>query len=324
MDLDSLIQYTLLELVVLVFVLGVIIRIAFFLFAIIKGSKDKDFRWRYILTIFGRFFLPFHSAITKKTIYAIPRYIFHVCLIVVPIWFSGHIFMWEQYGFDWHYTALPDEWIEGLTLLLLFLTAYFLIRRIILKLMRANSMKSDYFVIIITGLPFLTGYFLTNGSLDNIAFLGDNMETIHVLTAEAMILMIVFLFCRIKLSEKLCTGCASCELSCPTEALTSDEMGKRRIFSYAQYLCIRCGSCINTCPEGAAVLRHEISLARFFQIVSRQPLRSVALKACERCGALFAPESQVEKLGQTITDDYIRLCFKCKRKDNAEKLLMIS
>ena len=39
--------------------------------------------------------------------------------------------------------------------------------------------------------------------------------------------------------------------------------------------------------------------------VSREEIRTAELTICERCGALFAPTPQVEKIGQTISDQYI-------------------
>jgi NAD-dependent dihydropyrimidine dehydrogenase PreA subunit/nitrate reductase gamma subunit len=312
MEFLSFIEGPLLWIVFLLFIIGIIIRIVFFCFEIIKSSRDKDYRLRYSLATFGRSLLPFHNAFRKKPLYATLRYIFHICLIAVPIWFSGHIALWEESRFEWTWRSLPDAWADYMTLLLLGLATYFLIRRITAKDIRLHSSMPDYIIILLTALPFITGYFLTHGSLDSIAFLGDNMWTIHIFSGEAMILMAVFLFCRTRLNTQKCTGCAACELNCPTGTLESTDEGNLRIFTYSHYQCICCGACVNTCPEEAAELRHEISFARFFQIVPKQEIRSVELTACERCGALFAPVPQLDKIGQTFTHEYLRFCPRCR------------
>lgn len=219
---------------------------------------------------------------------------------------------------------MPDEWADWMTLLMLALAAFFLIRRIISTDIRLNSSRSDYFLIIIAALPFMTGYFLTHGTLDSIAFLGDNMRSIHVLSAEAMLIVAVFLFCRTRLNTRKCTGCASCELICPTGTLESSDQGKLRVFTYSHYQCICCGGCVNTCPEDAAELRHEIGPGRFFQIVPKQEIRSVELKSCERCGALFMPEPLLNKIGQTFADDYLNFCPKCRKVNLGELFRQIS
>lgn len=318
MDFGSFVEGPLLWVVVSVFIIGILARAGIFFSLIIKGNNNKHLRWRHILATLGRSLLPFHNAVTKKPIYATLRYIFHICLIVVPIWLSGHIILWEQSRFGWTWAALPDVWADWMTLLFLFLAAYFLIRRMVLPDIRLNSSKSDYLLIAITALPFMTGYILTHGNLDPIPFLADNIGTIHVLSGEAMLIVAVFLFYRTQLDKEKCTGCAACELDCPTGSIESNDEGRHRIFTYSSYQCICCGVCVNTCPEEAAELRHEIGLGRFFQIVTKKEIRSVELKECEKCGAMFAPTPQIKKIGQVITGDYIRFCSRCKKNIYAE------
>ena len=204
------------------------------------------------------------------------------------------------------------------------LAAYFLIRRIIIPEIQLNSSKSDYILIIITALPFMTGYFLIHDTLDSISFLGDNMGVIHMLNGEAMILMAVFLYYSTRLNTQKCTGCASCVQNCPTETLESSDKGKLRVFTYSHFQCICCGSCVNVCPEDAAELRHEISAKRLFQVFSKQEIRSVELEACDRCGALFTPEPQMKKIGLTFAYVYIKFCPNCRKANIGDMLYQLS
>ena len=313
MDFGSFAEGPLLWIVFLILLVAITARLGFFVYQITANSGDRRFRWGYIPATFGRLFVPFHMAVIKKPFYGLLRYIFHVCLVVVPIWLSGHIVLWAESRFEWDWTPLPDAWADWMTVIVLGFALYFLIRHVVVKDVHLASSASDYILVVLTALPFLTGYFLTHGTLDSIAFLGDSIRTIHVLSAEAMILMAAFLFCRTRLNVRACTGCAACEIACPTSTLESTDMEDHRIFKYSHYQCICCGACVGTCPEDAATLRHEISARLFFQIVPKQEIRSVELKACERCGALFAPIPQLEKVGHTITDDYLRFCPQCKK-----------
>lgn len=319
MDLDYFIQYTVLEIVCIIFIFGFIFRIAFFIFSIIRSSKGKEIRLRYILTVFTRALLPFHMAAAKRPFYALVRYVFHAILIVVPIWYSGHIYLWDQYGIEGSIAALPDDWVDGLTLLLLSISAYFLMRRMLSKTARRNATVSDYLLITLAAMPFLTGYLLSRETLAHLPFFGDHMESIHVLTAEMMILTTVFLFCRVRINERPCTGCAACELYCPTGALAAEDKGTRRFFTYALYQCICCGSCVGTCPEYAAELRHFIGGGGYFKMLFRQTIRSVEISACQKCGALFAPDPQIARLRETIKEDYLLLCLRCKRETAARR-----
>lgn len=325
MDFYSIVEGPLLWIVSFVFLAGLLMRLSFFLGAIITSNSRSEVKGQIeTVSTLGRFFLPLHKASRKKPFYTTLRYIFHGCLFVVPIWLSGHIVLWSESRFEWDWAALPDAWADWMTLILLALAAYFLVRRLILKDLRQSASSLDILLIIITALPFLSGYFLTHGTLESIAFLGDNMVIIHMLSGELMILMALFLFYQSRLNMQTCTGCASCVQNCPTETLEANDKGNLRIFNYAHFQCICCGSCVSVCPEGAAELRHEINAKRFLQVFSKREIRSVELEACERCGAYFAPESQMEKISLIFDSDCIKCCPNCRKAKMGERLHQMS
>ena len=325
MDLYSILEGPVLWVVFLVFLAGVLIRSLFFLGALIKNDRrPEEKRPISIFEILARFFLPLHKTFAKKPFYTALRYIFHICLFVVPIGLSGHIILWAESRFEWEWAALPDAWADGMTLILLALAAYFLLRRLISTRIRRDTSITDIVLIIIAALPFLTGYFLTHGTLASVAFLGDNMVIIHMLCGQLMILLVLLLFYKAHLNIELCTGCASCVQNCPTETLEARDHGNLRIFSYAHFQCICCGSCVGVCPEGAAELRHEINAKRLIQIFSKRQLRSVELEACERCGAYFAPEPQMDKIGLAFAYDCLKCCPNCRKNKMGERLHQMS
>ena len=325
MDLFSIVEGPLLWIVSFVFLAGLLIRLSFFLGSIIKRNSRTEAKGQiYIVSTLGRFLVPLHKAFTKKPFYTSLRYIFHGCLFVVPFWLSGHIVLWSESRFEWDWLALPDAWADWMTLILLALAAYFIVRRLILKDLRQSSSSLDILLIIITALPFLTGYLLMHGTLESVAFLGSNMVIIHMLSGELMILMALFLFYKSRLNIQTCTGCAACVQNCPTETLEANDKGNLRIFSYAHFQCICCGSCVSVCPEGAAELRHEINAKRFLQVFSKREIRSVELEACERCGAYFAPESQMGKIGLIFDSDCIKCCPNCRKAKMGERLHQMS
>jgi len=324
MDFDYFVEGPLLQIVFYLFIIGIIFRSSFFFISIIRSSRGKDLKLLYFLKNVALSFFPLHEVVIKRPVYTTLRYIFHACLVVVPIWFSGHIVLWEESSWEWYWTAIPDEWADWMTLLLIFLAACFVVRRLTFLKIRFDSSLSDFFLIIITALPFLTGYFLTHGTLESVSFFENYMLTLHILSGEAFMVVAVFLFCRTRLSPEKCITCAACDISCPTGTLEARDEGPVRIFTYSHYQCICCGACVNTCPEEAAQLRHEISLARFFQIVSKQEIRSAKLKTCERCGIRYVPEPQLDKISHNWSFDYNRFCPRCRKVHVGEVLLKLS
>jgi ferredoxin len=313
MDFENLAEGPLLWLVFLVLIIAVLARLGFFSFKILHDAETEQPGRSSKAAMFVRFFLPFHKALTKRPIYALLRYVFHLCLFIVPIWLGGHVALWAESRFEWEWSSLPDPWADWMTMAVMGIAVFFIIRRFVWPDAKPGSSLSDYLIIVIAALPFFTGYCLAHGTLDGWPFFGEQMRLIHVLSALAMMVMTAFLFCRTRLNPSRCTGCASCELSCPTGTLESKDEGKFRIFTYSHYQCICCGACVNTCPEDAAELRHEISLRRFFQVIPKQEIRSVEMKACQKCGALFVPEPLFDKINRAFVDDYLLFCPNCRK-----------
>jgi len=178
----------------LTFFIGSILRAALFLSVSRKRDKIiyQYFSWKYVLATFGRWLLPLNKDVIKNPIFTILGYMFHICLIVVPIWFSGHISLWEESRFEWSWTPIPDGLADRMTLIFLAIALFFLLRRIVSADIRLLSTFSDYLLIVVVAMPFITGYFLTNGTVDNIGFLGENIQLIHMLSGELMLILIPF------------------------------------------------------------------------------------------------------------------------------------
>jgi len=194
MDFYSFVEGPLLWIACLTFVIASLIRAALFLTLSRKTDKIiyQHFSWKYVFATFGRWLLPLNKGVAKNPVFTPLIYIFHICLIIVPIWFSGHITLWEESRFEWSWSPIPDGLADWMTLIFLAIALFFLLRRIISADIRLISTFSDYFILVITALPFMTGYFLTHGTVDNIGFLGDNIQVIHMLSGELMLILIPF------------------------------------------------------------------------------------------------------------------------------------
>jgi ferredoxin/nitrate reductase gamma subunit len=322
MHFTQLVEGPLLSVALSIFFAGIIIRTALFVLSTLQNQRTRNINKRNITAIFGRVFLPHHRLVDRKPFYTFSRYLFHFCVFIVPIWLYGHIIFWEDSVFEISWQSLPDIWADRLTLIVLGLSAWFFMRRIFFKRVRAKSSLSDHLLIIMVALPFLTGYFLVHGTLESIPLLDNYMMTIHVLSGELILIAAAFLFCKIRLDRDSCIGCAACELICPTGTLeTNDEEGIR-FFAYSHYQCVCCGACVRACPEGAAELRHEIGGRNIFQLFSKDTIRSVELSVCKRCGSPYLPSPQLDKVGALLADDSIHSCPACKTAAAAEKLYM--
>ena len=194
MDFYSFVEGPLLWVAILTFIIGSIIKAATLFFVSRKTDKViyENFSWKYVFATYARWLLPVNKDVAKNPVFIPLVYIFHLCLIIVPIWFSGHITLWEESRFEWSWTPVPDGLAEWMTLIFLAIAIFFLLRRIISPHIRLISTFSDYFLLIVTALPFLTGYFVTHGTLEGVGFLGNNMQLIHMLSGELMLILMPF------------------------------------------------------------------------------------------------------------------------------------
>lgn len=194
MDFYLFVEGPLLWIAFLTFIIGSLMRGV--IFFVVSTKKDKiiyqHFSWKYVFSTLGRWLLPLNKDVAKNPIFTTLAYIFHICLIIVPIWLSGHIALWEESRFEWSWSPIPDGLADWMTLIFLGIALFFLLRRIFSADIRLISSFSDYLLIVVTALPFLTGYFVTHGTLDNVAFWGDNMQLIHMLSGEIMLILIPF------------------------------------------------------------------------------------------------------------------------------------
>jgi NAD-dependent dihydropyrimidine dehydrogenase PreA subunit len=313
MNIDPFVEGPLLRGAFLVFAAGIAARLVFFVSAILAGARDKPSPWKHVFTSLGRSLFPFHNGIRKKPVYALIRYVFHFCLFVVPVFLFEHVVQWEESRFEWSWSSLPGSWADRLTLLNLAMCLFFLLRRVLVRDVRASSSVSDYLFLLVAAFPFLTGYLLSHGTPSYLSSLDKHMWTLHLLSGEIMLVSVPFLFCRTRLEERKCTGCAACVVNCPTGTLQATDHGKSRIFSYSYYQCIQCGTCVRSCPEDAGELRHEMSLRSFLPFPSSIRIRSVHLEPCEQCGTLFVPEPQLKKIIEKIEEAFPHLCLQCKK-----------
>jgi len=112
--------------------------------------------------------------------------VFHVFLILVPIFLLGHNILLDQsWGVSLY--SLPECFADGLTIVVFICVAFFIIRRLFLARVRAISTIYDYIVLLIAVAPFLTGYLAYHQWFDY-----HTVIILHILSGELMLITIPF------------------------------------------------------------------------------------------------------------------------------------
>jgi nitrate reductase gamma subunit len=185
----------------LTFLLGSALRLILFFTLSIKKDKPiyRFFNFKWLILSIVRWIFPANPDLKKNPFFSIMGYLFHICLLAVPLFYSAHLIMWEESRFHWKWWAMPDSWADWMTLILLGIALYFIIRRIVLPSVRIISTPSDYLLIVICALPFLTGYINTHpdGSAYQwttsiLPIYGQYGTTIHILSGALMLIIVPF------------------------------------------------------------------------------------------------------------------------------------
>jgi nitrate reductase gamma subunit len=143
---------------------------------------------KYIFRSLLHWLIPFGTTNWRRRwVVTLITFPFHICIIVTPIFLLAHNVLWyESWGINlW---SLPDRLADIMTLIVIGGCGFFLIRRILSPEVRYVSYLSDFIILTITVLPFLTGYLAAKQML-----LPHNVMTIlHILSGEVMLMAVPF------------------------------------------------------------------------------------------------------------------------------------
>jgi nitrate reductase gamma subunit len=117
---------------------------------------------------------------------AVISFIFHVCLLITPFLVTAHNVLLDT-AFGMSFVSASERITDALTLIVLFCGVFFLLRRFVVRRVRAITGPADFMLLAVATAPFLTG-FLAYHHIWNY----QHMETLHILSGEIMLVMIPF------------------------------------------------------------------------------------------------------------------------------------
>lgn len=143
-----------------------------------------------------------NSVLGRHPVMALVSTLFHVLLFVSPLFLMAHnILLRGALGIG--LPSLPDGLMDVLTILVLACGVFFLVRRIAIPKVAAISCGDDYGVLLLTILPYLTGFLAYHQLFDYKAML-----TLHVFAGDLLLIalpftkvghMVFFFFARLRL-----------------------------------------------------------------------------------------------------------------------------
>ena len=117
---------------------------------------------------YGKLFLrglyrlvPLGRMLRGAPVYGSLSFVWHIGLILVPIFYTAHVMLWERrLGFGW--PTLPERWADYMTLVVVGVSLLLLLWRILSRKARTRNPIRDYFLPILLTVPFISGYICAN------------------------------------------------------------------------------------------------------------------------------------------------------------------
>jgi len=127
------------------------------------------------------------QGLKNRLLYGLNTLIFHISVILVPIFLAGHIALWEKaIGIGW--PALPNGISTALTVTAIIAAISIVIQRVVFKEARRLSRFQDFIMPLIVALPFATGFMLMHPAWNPFSHLFTYF--LHVLTADLILFLI--------------------------------------------------------------------------------------------------------------------------------------
>lgn len=131
--------------------------------------------------------IPFMSVNSRKNpIFTIVTFLFHLCLIVVPIFLFAHVLLWKE-SWDISWWFLSDDTADTMTLIVIGACVFFLVRRIVQPEVKFLTAPSDFVLLAVVVAPFITGFWTYHQWAGYRA-----MGILHILSGEIMLAAIPF------------------------------------------------------------------------------------------------------------------------------------
>jgi len=175
----------------LIMILGLIrlIIIQIYNLIISKGRRLKNAAWKSILSDALTWFFPIRHLIKGTIIFSVFSFLFHIGIILVPVFLADHIILWEGF-LKINLPSLGKGFADILTLFTIVCILVLLCMRVFVKRQRAMTKPMDYFLLILILVPFASGYFASHPGSN--PFSWESMMLTHLLSAELLFILIPF------------------------------------------------------------------------------------------------------------------------------------
>jgi len=173
----------------IVFIAGSLYRLINMLYLVNKKEKFiyTYMSFKYSFRSIFHWIIPFATLNWRRhPVLTIVTFAFHLCLVITPVFLLSHAILWNE-SWNINLWTLPDGVADTMTLVVIGSCIFFLVRRLVSPEVQYVTSASDYVILAIVALPFITGFIAYHQWFNYPFFM-----ILHILSGEIMLVAIPF------------------------------------------------------------------------------------------------------------------------------------
>lgn len=156
-----------------------------------RRAGDKTWPYRQVCIATLKWLFP-ADKLKNELLFSLTSILFHVAILVVPIFLGGHIVLWARgLGVSWtsvSWLAIPNSLADLVTIVAIVTAVALVIQRVAARATRTLSRFQDYALPLVIAVPFVSGFFVMHPAINPFSFQATLL--VHVLSANVVFVLV--------------------------------------------------------------------------------------------------------------------------------------
>jgi nitrate reductase gamma subunit len=154
-----------------------------------RKAGDKTIPWKLTISRTLEWIFPVKRVFNHRPVYSVAAILFHIGLIVTPIFLFAHVHLWKEgLGIGWW--TLPPKAANWLTIGTIVFGLWIFLGRIGSSKARQISRKQDYLWPLLLLVPFVTGFVVAQLGVSAKAY--QTLMLVHIFSGELIFVLLPF------------------------------------------------------------------------------------------------------------------------------------
>jgi nitrate reductase gamma subunit len=156
------------------------------IYATLRRAGDRSLAYSKIVRATVQWMIPV-SKIRSEVLYSFTSILFHVAILIVPVFLASHIALWKR-GLGLSWPAIPNQAADVLAIVAIVTAAGLFTQRVSAGATRALSRFQDYALPPLISVPFISGFLVMHPGINPFSY--ETLLFVHVMSANLVLVLI--------------------------------------------------------------------------------------------------------------------------------------